>query len=135
MVVFVEGKPMKLSFRTVVLASSALCATAAFAANQARVDVPFAFTAKGQTFPAGSYRIALSDSHTVLTMASQSDVKKQISWVAGAGEKITAPGKVVFDVQGDDYALKTIQVGSRITPNLDKRAKAGVSATTSIAGQ
>jgi hypothetical protein len=127
---------MKLnSFKTLVLASSAFCATAAFAANQARVNVPFAFTAKGQTYPAGTYRVALNEQESMVTMENQMHPGKQISWVAGPADSRKAPAVVVFDEAGSDYALKTIQVGSRITPNLDKTSKHGVSATTSIAGQ
>jgi len=130
---------MKLvSFKTLVLAASAFCATAAFAANQARVDVPFAFTAKGQPFPAGAYRIALDERQNFVTMASQTEPGKHISWMVGPADAGNAPADVVFDVTGSDYALKTIQVGSRVTPNLDKpaaAAKRGIGATISIAGQ
>jgi len=129
---------MKLiSFKTLVLASSAFCATAAFAANQARVDVPFAFTAKGQSFPAGAYRIALDERQNFVTMASQSEPGKHISWMVGPADARKAPGVVVFDETGRDHTLKTVQVGSRVTPNLDKPAatKHGIGATISIAGQ
>jgi len=130
---------MKLvSLKTLVLAASAFCATAAFAANQARVDVPFAFTAKGQSFPAGAYKLTLDGSRNVATMESQSQPGKHISWVVGPAEARKAPASVVFDETGSDHALKTIQVGSRITPNLDKPAapaKRGIGATISIAGQ
>ena len=42
---------------------------------------------------------------------------------------------VTFDQTGTDHALKTIQFGDKITPNLDKHPKQGISATTSISGQ
>jgi hypothetical protein len=129
---------MKLiSFKTLVLASSAFCATAAFAANQARVEVPFAFTAKGQSFPAGSYKVALDEHRNFVTMASQSQPGKQISWSVGPTDERKAPATVVFDETGSDYALKSIQVGSKVTPNLDKPTptKRGIGATISIAGQ
>jgi hypothetical protein len=127
---------MKLiSFKTLVLASSAFCATAAFAANQARVEVPFAFTAKGQSFPAGSYQIALDEHQNMVTLASRSQPGKQLSWVVGPTDERKAPGTVVFDETGSDYALKTIQVGSKVTPTLNGSTKHGVGATISIAGQ
>jgi hypothetical protein len=126
---------MKLSLKTLVLASSALCATAAFAANQARVDVPFAFTAKGQTYPAGIYEVTLDSSQNMVSMANQSQPAKQITWVAGATDPAKAPAVVKFDEVGSDYTLKTIQVGTRVTPNLNKPSKGGISATTSISGQ
>ena len=50
---------MRLGLKSLVLSSAAFCATAAFAANQARVDVPFSFTAKGHSYPAGMYDVEL----------------------------------------------------------------------------
>jgi hypothetical protein len=126
---------MKLSLKSLVLASSALCATAAFAANQARVDVPFAFTAKGETYPAGIYHVTLDSSRNMVSMANQSQPAKQITWVAGTTDPAKAPAVVKFDEVGNDYTLKSIQVGTRVTPNLNTAGKRGVSATTSISGQ
>jgi len=125
---------MKNTLKVLALSAAAFCATAAFAANQARVDVPFGFTAKGQSFPAGSYTVALDSNSNFVTLASKSDVAKHITWSVGPAEKIDASALVKFDATGSDYALRSIQVGSRVTPNLDK-PKPGVSATTSIGGQ
>jgi hypothetical protein len=125
---------MKNTLKAVVLSTAALCATAAFAANQARVDVPFSFTAKGQSFPAGTYEVKLDESRNFITMASNSDTAKHITWNVGPADKINAPALVKFDETGANHALRSIQVGSRVTPNLDK-SKPGVSATTSIGGQ
>src|ERR1700760_3037768 len=66
-----EDINMRITFKTLVLSSAALCATAAFAANQARVDVPFSFTAKGQTYPAGMYYVTMNGSHTIVTISSK----------------------------------------------------------------
>ncbi len=126
---------MRLSLKTLVLSSAALCATAAFAANQARVDVPFSFTAKGQTYPAGAYSLALDSNDQIVTMKSRVDSAKQISWVVGPTEPVNYPAVMKFDVVGADYALKTIQFNDRITRNLDKHPKGGISATTSIGGE
>jgi hypothetical protein len=125
---------MRNIFKTLVL-SAAFCATAAFAANQARVDVPFSFTAKGTSYPAGSYAVSIDSTQHVVTMVSYTNPTKQISWNAGPGETIKAPAMVRFDVIGAEYSLKNIQVGSRVTPNLDRHNKRGISATTSIAGE
>jgi hypothetical protein len=126
---------MKHNLKAFVLASSALCATAAFAANQARVDVPFAFTAKGHTYPAGVYHVTLDASRNMVSMENQLQPAKQITWLAGPADAAKAPAVVKFDEAGSDYTLKSIQVGTRITPNLNKSSKHGVSATTSISGQ
>ncbi len=125
---------MNKIFKTLALSAAALCATAAFAANQARVDVPFSFTAKGQSFPAGSYSVALDANHGFITMASNSDATKHITWNVTPADKINDTALVKFDQTGANYALRSIQVGTKVTPNLDKQ-KPGVSATTSIGGQ
>ena len=44
---------MLMSFRNLVLISAALCTTAAFAAEQKRVDVPFSFVAKNHAYQRG----------------------------------------------------------------------------------
>jgi hypothetical protein len=76
------------------------------------------------------------DSHqNIVTMASNADATKHISWNVGPADRINAPAIVKFDEVGSDYTLRTIQVGTRVTPNLDPQAKHGVSATTSIGGQ
>jgi len=77
---------MRITFKTLVLSSAALCATAAFAATQARVDVPFSFTAKGQSYPAGSYDVMLDSNHNVVTLASETDATKHISWAVGPAD-------------------------------------------------
>ena len=45
------------------------------------------------------------------------------------------PAVVKFDQVGTEHELKNIQMGDKITPDLDKHSKQGVSATTSISGQ
>ena len=113
---------MRINLKTLVLTSAAFCATAAFAANQARVDVPFSFTAKGQSYPAGSYNVSTDANENMITLASRAEAAK-------------APAVVKFDEVGTDHALRSIQVGAHVTPNLDTRNKKGVAATTSISGQ
>jgi len=125
---------MNNTLKVLAFSAAAFCATAAFAANQARVDVPFGFTAKGQSFPAGTYHVTLDANSNFITLASSSDVTKHITWNAGPADQANAPALVKFDATGSNYALRSIQVGARVTPNLDK-SKPGVSATTSIGGQ
>jgi hypothetical protein len=126
---------MRIALKSLFLSSAAFCATAAFAANHARVDVPFNFTAKGHSYPAGMYDVALDDNGSFITLASRVDLAKQIRWNVGPAEPAYMPAVVTFDQTGAEHALKTIQFGSRITPNLDKHPKQGISASTSISGQ
>ncbi len=125
---------MKTTIKSLILTSAAFCATAAFAANQARVNVPFGFTAKGQSYPAGSYDLVLDANNTFVTMENEAQPKKHISWGVGPAEPGKAPGVVRFDEVGENYTLKSIQVGTHVTPNLDSHQK-GISATTTISGQ
>lgn len=126
---------MKLSLRILALSSAALCATAAFAANQARVDVPFSFTAKGQSYPAGSYNVALDANSNVITLANAADATKRITWSAGPADAAKTAAVVKFDEVGTDHALQSVQLGNKVTSKLNTQDKRGVSATTSIGGQ
>ena len=126
---------MRLSLKSLVLGSAALCATAAFAANQARVDVPFSFTAKGQTYPAGAYDLAVNANHTIVTISSQVDLGKQIQWNVRPTEAAAYPAVMTFDQAGTDHALRTIQLGDKVTPDLDRRPAKGISASVSVGGQ
>ena len=126
---------MRVALKSLLLSSAAFCATAAFAADHARVDVPFSFTAKGHSYPAGMYDVELDGDGSFVTLASRVDLAKQIRWCVGPTEPAHMDAVVTFDQTGTDHALKTIQFGDRITPNLDKHPKQGISATTSISGQ
>ena len=126
---------MQITFKSFVLTSAAFCATAAFAANQARVDVPFSFTSQGQLYPAGSYEVALDANHNFVTMARETDATKHLTWSVGPADAAKTPAILKFDQIGAEYALRTIQLGDKVTPNLGPPSKRGISATTSIGGQ
>jgi hypothetical protein len=130
-----EDINMRNTLKTLVLSSAAFCATAAFAANHARVDVPFSFTAKGQSYPAGSYDVAMDAGHNLVTLSSEAVPSKRIMWSVGPAEQAQAPAVIKFDESGTDHALKTVQIGSYTTPNLDTKSTKGVAATISIGGQ
>jgi hypothetical protein len=126
---------VQMSLKSIAVSSVVFCATAAFAANQARVNVPFNFTAEGQSYPAGSYEVDLDANHNMVTMASKTDATKHFSWNVGPADAANTPAVIKFDHVGADYALKTIQIGEHVTPVLDKDIQQSVSATTSISGQ
>lgn len=130
---------MRIIVRSLVLATAALCATAAFAANKAVVDVPFNFTSQGQAFPAGQYVATLNMFDDVLALYSTTNTKLSAHWIANPadynpkGKKLT----LKFDDLGNGYTLRTIQLGSRITPRLDAPSRhhdAGSIAAT-VSGQ
>src|SRR5271170_7047710 len=101
---------MKFTLKTLALPAVAFCATAAFAANQARVDVPFSFTAQGQSYPAGVYEVSIN-SDDAISMTSQQDATKHIMWCAGPADAAKTPAVVTFDKAGSDYTLKNVQLG------------------------
>jgi hypothetical protein len=126
---------MKFTLKTLIAPAVALCATAAFAANIARVDVPFSFTAQGQSYPAGNYMVTSDMNHSFITLVNEADAGKHLTWSVGPSDEAKAPAVVTFDQAANAYSLKTIQLGDKITPNLDMKSKAGISATTSVGGQ
>lgn len=126
---------MRLTLKLLALSSAALCATCAFAANHARVDVPFSFTSKGHSYPAGMYDVALDGDRCFVTLASRVDLGKQITWSVGPAEPANMFAVVKFDHASTNYELKSVQVGDKVTPDLDKHPAQAVSATVSVGGQ
>lgn len=107
--------------RSVVLATASLCATAAFAATKAVVNIPFSFVSQGQAFPAGQYAATLDTFHNMLALKSTTNTKLSAQWIAGPAdfnpndEKLT----LKFDDLGGRHTLRTMQLGPRITSRLD----------------
>jgi hypothetical protein len=126
---------MRLTLKALIFSSAALCATASFAASAARVNVPFNFTAKGQSYAAGIYDLSMDEQRNFVTMASKANPANQITWIVSPAKPAKSPAVVKFDLQGSGYALRSIQVGDKVTPNLDPLSKHGLSATTSISGE
>jgi hypothetical protein len=130
---------MRFMLRTLVLTSAALCATAAFAADRAVINVPFNFETHGQAFPAGRYAVSLDSNANVLTLRSNSNTRQSISWaVSPADCDPTSPVlHMTFDDAGYTHELHSIQLGTRITSVLDAPAKhhgAG-SSVAAVSGQ
>ena len=116
---------MRSMLRAIVLTSAALCATAAFAANKAVVSVPFNFESHGVAFPAGKYSASLDLNKNILTFRNIGEPSQSITWIVTPADAtdIPAPLLVKFDDFGTAHELRTVQLGSRITPRLDAPAK------------
>jgi hypothetical protein len=130
---------MRTIIRTVVLATASLCATAAFAADQAVVNIPFNFQSQGHAFPAGNYVATLDTNHNVLALRNASDTSVAAYWAAGPAEYNPTDEKLTlkFDDLGNSHTLRTLQLGPRITSRLDAPARhhdAGSIAAT-VSGQ
>ena len=127
-----------LSLRTLVLSSAALCSTAAFAANQARVDVPFNFVVKNHTYQAGAYRVEVEPERSLVTLSKAQDPAMSLMWLVRPGDSDTYPPayppkvRLTFDSMGTDMVLRTVQYGGLTTPNLNGHAKHKGTPTTIV---
>ncbi len=81
------------------------------------------------------YDVKLDGNGTFVTLASRVDLGKQIRWLVGPSEPAYMPAVVTFDQTGNDHALKTIQMGDKVTPDLDRHPAKGISASVSVGGQ
>ena len=124
---------MKLSIRNLVLSSAALCATTAFAANQARIDVPFGFVVKNHAYRAGAYSIVVDKQKSLLTLSNINEPSRSVMSIVGPGTSDPDHRvSLMFDVVGSDHILRTIQYRGTITRNLDAQPKHKVESTTIV---
>jgi hypothetical protein len=121
-------------FRNLILTSAALCATAAFAAEQKTVEVPFGFVAKNHAYHAGSYAIAVNWTRSLVTLSAIGKSSQPLQWIMVPGDTDPNHPKVgfTFDVTGTGHVLRTIQYGMYSTPNLDPKPKQRVESATTI---
>ena len=107
--------------RSAIFATAAICATAAFAADRAVVNIPFSFVTHGKTFPAGRYAASLDPNQNVLELSNVNDAHYSAHWTAGpadfnpTNETLT----IKFDDLEQSHVLRTVQLGPRITSRLD----------------
>ena len=115
---------MRFMLRSLVLTSAALCATAAFAASKVVVNVPFNFETHGQAFPAGQYEVSLDMNASTLRLSNTANTSQSINWLVSPADRIeNIAVQMKFDDAGYTHQLRSIQLGSRITPILDAPAK------------
>lgn len=117
---------MRMIPRFVVLAAATFCATAAFAASKAVVNIPFNFESKGESFPAGQYVVTLESNDSILGLTSMTNPKLSAHWTAGPADY--NPNKEMLTLKFDDlgsthHTLRTMQLGPRITSRLDAPAR------------
>jgi hypothetical protein len=116
---------MRSMLRALVLTTAAICASAAFAADKAVVNIPFNFENHGKVYPAGTYAASLDMNMSLITLRSTTDPKLNLSWVTSPAD--FNPKAHVLRLQFRDQEgteqLHTIQLGSRITSALDAPAK------------
>jgi hypothetical protein len=125
---------MRFSFRNLVLTSAVLCSTAAFAAEQRRVEVPFSFVAKNHSYQAGSYTIGVDWQRSMVTLSRIGRPSQPLMWiiVPGAIDPTHPKVSLTFDVSGQEHVLRTIQYETFATPNLNKNPKYKVEGSTTV---
>jgi opacity protein-like surface antigen len=130
---------MRSMFRALILTSAALCASAAFAADHAKVNIPFNFETRGVAYPAGTYVATLDKNRNVLTLQNVQEPTESLLWIVSPADEtaISAPMVLDFDGLGNTYHLRTVQLGTRITPRLDAPAKRLIAGSfvTAVSGQ
>jgi hypothetical protein len=120
---------MKLNFGKLVLAPAVL-ALVAMASTTARADstvkVPFGFEAGGKVFPAGDYTIQKSGLGKTVTIMNL-QTAQGFTCLIGPGDPAPTSSQIVlrFDAAGDVHALRTIQYGSQISSQLDRKKMKG----------
>jgi hypothetical protein len=125
---------MVFRIRNLILSSAALCATAAFAAEQKRVDVPFSFVAKNHAYQAGSYTIGVDWTRSLVTLREIGKPSRPLTWIMMPGDSDPSHAQVslTFDVTGTGHVLRTIRYETFVTPNLDAKPKQRVESTATI---
>jgi hypothetical protein len=123
---------MLMRFRNLVLVSAALCTTAAFAAEQKTVKVPFSFVVKDHAYAAGSYAVSVDWTRSMVTISRIGKPSQPLTWIMMPSSNDHSKVSLTFDVAGSDHVLRTIQYESFATPNLDAHPKHRVENTTEI---
>jgi hypothetical protein len=118
---------MRINFRSLVLASAAIAATAiatvpaqAVTSGSTTLNVPFDFTVDHQSLPAGHYVVERDATGNFIKMESENG-SRLFHWVAlSSGESATRI-TLRFDRRGDSHALQSVQIGPLTTPRLDRK--------------
>jgi hypothetical protein len=97
-----------------IFVGSTLCTHTALSQQTKRVNVPFSFTVKGQTFPAGYYNIEMATDEAFIDLTSNLDPAKHINVVtmpADPGHNFVV---LTFSVEGSTHVLTAIQYAREI---------------------
>ncbi len=116
-----RSKFSKFILAPVALAAVTLAASSA-SASESTVRVPFKFTAGGQVCPAGYYTVQHDDTTSFVTLTSK-DTSQTFTWIVGPGAANPNDSKIAlkFDQVGGTRVLQSIQYGSLVTSQLDRK--------------
>jgi hypothetical protein len=118
---------MKNTFSKFVLAS-AIAAAVAFTTIPAMaetpgsvsVNVPFSFTVHGKTLPAGTYQVRWDGTGNFVTMQNGTAVETFL-WSPDKSAKADQRVIMLFEKQGKDNTLESIQCGAKTTLPLSQK--------------
>lgn len=114
-------------------------ASAQLGQNGVKADIPFAFMAGSNSFPAGEYRVASANDLGVLTVMGRASNSAMVGSHAIQGNARASATKLIFHHYGDRYFLYRIWVAGedrgRELPQtrLEKELASNNSAFTSVA--
>jgi hypothetical protein len=118
---------MRINFRSFVLASAAIAATAiatvpasAASIGSATLTVPFSFNVDGKTMPAGTYHVQRDTAGNFIKLQSE-DGSETFNWVARATGSDDRTVTLRFDKRGGAKDLQSVQYGPLTTPRLDRK--------------
>lgn len=117
----------------------AIAAAAALASHSAQaetVKVPFAFSAVGHDFPAGSYSVDANINTNIVTLRLENS-NKSFVWVLGPGDPEPGDQRVMlrFTNGAGTHVLDSIQFGSKITSRLSQYDPHSRDASRPVNGQ
>ena len=120
-----------LTLATALLAALAFTSKPAMAA--ATLHVPFNFVAGGRACPAGDYMVRAASTGNTVSLQGPSG---KLLWLIGPGSANPADQRIVlsFDKDHQNYLLRTVQYGSRITNRLDKPSREMIPAAEQVVG-
>ncbi|HEX4005070.1 MAG TPA: hypothetical protein VHX60_02730 [Acidobacteriaceae bacterium] len=120
-------------FAPAVVAAAALATSSAMAATS--VNIPFNFTVAGKTLPAGQYQVEPGPMGNTVRLTSN-DSAHNFVWAVTPGSPEPTDQRTIltFDTFDQGHALRTVQIGSRITSRLD-RARREYTPTRVMAGE
>ena len=127
------------SIRHRLALAPAVIIAAAFAshavAETTTIPVPFTFNVAGETFPAGDYTIHHDDGDNFVTLAPKGS-SQSFSSIVGPGAPSPWANKITlkFDLVGQTHLLQSIQYGTMITGQLDKKALASERGSVELSG-
>lgn len=116
---------MRINFHSLIPAAVMLVAAAASitpAMAESTVNVPFSFVSGGKNCPAGVYSVSQASQKDTLTLQGPAG---KFTWMVKPGDSTPADKRVVlkFDQIGQTYLLHSVQYGTVVTFQLDKKAK------------